>query len=113
MAIVCLDCKEAYDIVDVQKMKQYLLNIKNNMNLQFDQDPKNLWRLQKKGTQEPHVWQNTHEYVATLPGSVAIHQNGEMDMRGSYCALVVADILNLIENNEEFTSGMGDFIASC
>lgn len=34
-------------------------------------------------------------------------------MRGSYCALVTADILNLIENNEELTRGMGDFIASC
>jgi len=36
-----------------------------------------------------------------------------MDMRGSYCALVTADILNLIENNEELTRGMGDIIASC
>ena len=36
-----------------------------------------------------------------------------MDMRGLYCALVVADILDLIDGNEEFTRGMGDFIASC
>ena len=34
-------------------------------------------------------------------------------MRGVYCSLVVADILNIIEGNEEFTRGMGDFIASC
>jgi protein farnesyltransferase subunit beta len=34
-------------------------------------------------------------------------------MRGVYCSLVVADILNLIDGNEEFTRGMGDFIASC
>lgn len=34
-------------------------------------------------------------------------------MRGVYCGLVVADILNLIEGNLEFTQGMGDFIQSC
>ena len=50
---------------------------------------------------------------ATLPGSVPIQDNGEMDMRGLYCALVTADILDLIDDNEEFTRGMGDFIASC
>lgn len=36
-----------------------------------------------------------------------------MDMRGLYCGLVCADILNLIDDNEELTRGMGDFIASC
>ena len=34
-------------------------------------------------------------------------------MRGLYCALVTADLLDLIDDNEEFTRGMGDFIASC
>jgi prenyltransferase beta subunit len=42
---------------------------------------------------------------------MAIHNNGEMDMRGVYCSLVCADILNLIEGNEEYTEGMSDFIA--
>jgi hypothetical protein len=50
---------------------------------------------------------------ATLPGSIEIHHNGEMDMRGVYCSLVVADILNILEGNDEFTKGMGDFIAAC
>jgi protein farnesyltransferase subunit beta len=36
-----------------------------------------------------------------------------MDIRGCYCSLVVADILNIIEGNEEFTRGVGDFIATC
>jgi len=40
--------------------------------------------------------------LATLPGGVAIHYNGEMDMRGVYCALVVADILDILDDNEEF-----------
>jgi protein farnesyltransferase subunit beta len=35
-----------------------------------------------------------------------------MDMRGIYCALVVADILNLLPD-PEITSGMADMIASC
>jgi protein farnesyltransferase subunit beta len=34
-------------------------------------------------------------------------------MRGVYCSLVVADILNIIEGNETFTKGMGDFVSSC
>lgn len=34
-------------------------------------------------------------------------------MRGFYCALVTADICNLIEGNEELTRGMADFIANC
>ena len=36
-----------------------------------------------------------------------------MDMRGLYCGLVVADILDLIDGNTTLTRGMGDFIASC
>ena len=69
--------------------------------------------MRRKGEESDYKWEKADEYVATLPGAIAIHYNGEMDMRGSYCALVVADILNLIENNTEFTRGMGDFIASC
>lgn len=49
--------------------------------------------------------------LGTLPGSVAIHVNGEMDMRGVYCFMVVADILNIVDS--ELTRGMGDFISKC
>ena len=51
--------------------------------------------------------------LGTLPGTIPLHENGEMDMRGFYCALVTADICNLIEGNEELTRGMADFIANC
>ena len=34
-------------------------------------------------------------------------------MRGVYCALVIADILNILDDNEELTRGMADFIVSC
>lgn len=39
------------------------------------------------------------KYVGTIPGSVSIHFNGEMDIRGVYCSLVTADVLNLLKNN--------------
>lgn len=53
----------------------------------------------------------TSDVDATLPGSFAIHTNGEIDMRGVYCSLVIADILNIMD--EELTRGIGDFITSC
>lgn len=64
--------------------------------------------------------ENTSKVIASLPGSMSIHDNGEMDMRGVYCTLVIADILNLLgDKNKEgsfgyqLVSGMSDFIASC
>jgi len=114
MAIVNIGTKEAYDIVNIPKMRGYLLSIKNNLDLEFDKaHPSNQWILKRKGQDQDYIYTKAHEYVGTLPGAIAIHKNGEMDMRGSYCALVTADILNLIENNQELTRGMGDFIASC
>lgn len=115
MAIVNIGTKEAYEIVDVERMRGFLLSIKNNLDMNFDQaHPNNSWIMRPKGqTTGDFKYTNTHEVVATLPGSVAIHVNGEMDMRGSYCCLVVADICNLIEGNEELTRGMADFIVRC
>jgi prenyltransferase beta subunit len=69
--------------------------------------------MKSKETGQVKEYENSHQFVATLPGSVAIHQNGEMDMRGVYCCLCVADILNVLEDNSELTRGMGDCIASC
>jgi len=53
------------------------------------------------------------QYVGTIPGAMAIHFNGEMDIRGVYCSLVCADILGLLENNPEFTDGVGSFLLGC
>ena len=39
------------------------------------------------------------EVNASLPGSVEIHKNGEIDMRGVYCSLVIADILNILDKD--------------
>lgn len=52
-------------------------------------------------------------YIGTVPGALAIHLNGEMDIRGVYCSLVCADILCLLENNEELTGGIGEFLLKC
>jgi len=34
-------------------------------------------------------------------------------MRAVYCALVCADVCNILEDCEELTRGLGDFIAAC
>jgi protein farnesyltransferase subunit beta len=49
----------------------------------------------------------------TIKGSFDVHDNGEMDMRGVYCALIVADILGFLEEDEELKESIGDFIGSC
>ncbi|GAA5975372.1 hypothetical protein JCM5350_006456 [Sporobolomyces pararoseus] len=44
-------------------------------------------------------------------GSFVMHQGGEVDVRGCYCALTVAVLLNLL--TPELAEGTADFIASC
>ena len=44
---------------------------------------------------------------------MAIHDNGEMDIRGVYCSLVSADILGLLQDNAELTDNVGEFLLSC
>lgn len=115
MAIINIGTKEAFDIIDVLKMNDFLLSIKNNLDLKFEQaDPNNMWVFKDKQTGEQFEHNSrTSEVLGTLPGAVAIHENGEMDMRGFYCSLVIADVCNILENNEELTRNMGDFIGSC
>lgn len=49
MAIVNIGTKEAFEIVDVQKMKQFLLSIKNNKDLNHTKHPQNQWIMQQNG----------------------------------------------------------------
>ncbi|GAA5863709.1 hypothetical protein JCM3774_001221 [Rhodotorula dairenensis] len=44
-------------------------------------------------------------------GSFIMHVGGEVDVRGSYCALTVATLLNLL--TPELTESTADFVASC
>jgi prenyltransferase beta subunit len=90
-------------------MKKFLLSLKNNSDQQVA-NPNNTWiRKSKQG--EVVTYDSPHKVVATLPGAVSLTVNGEMDMRGVYCYMVVADILNLVD--QELTRGIADFIKSC
>lgn len=98
-------------MVDVEGMRRFLLSMKNNYH--YEQSNKRSgWELVDKEGKKIKP-KGCSDVNASLPGSLEIHKNGEIDMRGVYCSLVVADILNLIKGNHEFTMGMGDFIASC
>lgn len=114
LAIVNIGTEEAYSIVDPVKMRACLIRLKNNMDREYAQkDPTNHWVFENKATKETLRQKKTSEVIGTLPGSISIHKNGEMDIRGCYCSLVVADILNILDDNEDFTRGIGDFIQSC
>ncbi|CDW89353.1 caax beta [Stylonychia lemnae] len=109
LAIVNIGTQEAFNIIDVEAMRRYLKSIKNNYRYE-NQGQRSGWNLidQNGDLLKPT---KVSEVIASLPGSVEIHINGEIDMRGVYCAMVIADILNL--KDEEFTRGVGDFVASC
>ncbi|GAA5820039.1 hypothetical protein JCM10212_004985 [Sporobolomyces blumeae] len=44
-------------------------------------------------------------------GSFVMHEGGEVDVRGCYCALTVATLLNIL--TPDLAEGTADFIASC
>eukprot|EP00494_Astrolonche_serrata_P025891 UN26152 len=44
-------------------------------------------------------------------GSFSVHKGGERDVRGSYCALAVASMCNIL--TPELTKGTADFISRC
>lgn len=90
-------------------MKEYLLTIKNN----FKHTGKSKSHFSYLDDFEAVDGNDPSRYVGTIPGSMAIHLNGEMDIRGVYCSLVSADILGLLENNELLTDGIGEFLLKC
>ena len=108
LAIVNIGTQEAYEIIDIEKMKKFLISVKNNNSFEKIGD-RSGWNLVDKDGNKI-VPKKVSEVMATLPGSVEIHGNGEIDMRGVYCTIVIADILNI--KVPEITSGMGDFIQS-
>lgn len=112
LAMVNIGTEEAFKMVDVEGMRRFLLSVKNNYSFTKDQATSG-WAFTDPKTGEPVKPRGTSDVNASLPGSLTIHLNGEIDMRGVYCALVIADILNIKDDNEELTRGMGDFIASC
>lgn len=111
LAVVNIGTEEAFAMVDVEGMRRLLVSVKNN-NSYISEDTGNIW-LQKGKDGVDIATKRTSDVVATLPGSIEIHHNGEMDMRGVYCSLVCADILDLIDDTPELTSNTADFISSC
>eukprot|EP00831_Metopus_contortus_P081118 TRINITY_DN8457_c0_g1_i3.p1 TRINITY_DN8457_c0_g1~~TRINITY_DN8457_c0_g1_i3.p1 ORF type:complete len:427 (+),score=33.48 TRINITY_DN8457_c0_g1_i3:31-1281(+) len=93
-AIISLQLEEGYKLIDREKMLSYLLRLKHNFSTPLSPPSE----CSKART--------------TIPGSFQIHINGENDLRAVYCSLVVADVLNLLDN-PALREGIGDFISSC
>lgn len=109
LAIVNIGTEEAYSIVDREGMRKFLHSIKNQYKYQ-DPNQRSGWSMVDKAGEflKPT---KTSDVIASVPGSFIIHKNGEVDMRGAYCALVIADILDIMD--DQLKEGVGNFIASC
>ena len=115
MAIVNLGIPEAYDIVDINKMKNFLLKMKNN-NFEINKEPsytdKNGVYLITRDKNNEFI-----SYHTAYPGTFQNHINGESDLRSTYCAMVTASVLNLINfddlDNDPLTKGVVDNIKTC
>ena len=90
MALVNLGLEQGYNLIDRQKTKDLILRLKHGDSENQD-DPSKL-----------HTG---------IPGGIVVCENGEIDMRGVYCALVVADILNILDDS--IKESISDFIVSC
>lgn len=110
LAIVALDCEEAYDIIDRKKMKEYLVNLKNN---DFKNE-KDEAIYDKTGTyliRDSGKNGLSSNYEANHPGTFQVHKNGESDLRSTYCGIIVAYILNILD--EELIEGVAENIKKC
>jgi protein farnesyltransferase subunit beta len=126
LSIISLDCEEAYKIIDREKMKKYLMDMKNKSNnFSFDKnfiiednifivnglnENKMLYDingnfLMKKNSEKIRNFEVQHE------GSFQVHYNGESDLRAVYCVLIIAFILDIMD--EELTNGIAENIAKC
>jgi hypothetical protein len=92
-------------------MRSYLLTVKNN----FKQanDATNIFNFVSNDELNKADECDPSKYVGTIPGAISIHVNGEMDIRGVYCSLVIADVLGVLEDNSEYTDNIGSFLLGC
>lgn len=111
MAIMNLGIKDAYEIIDRDKMKAFLKRMKNN-NFQN--------KFKKQGAKVDHLGNflieidednKCSQYKASWPGAFHMHENGESDLRAIYCCLSVAFILNIVD--DELLEGVVEFIKKC
>lgn len=109
MAIVNLGIEEGYKIIDIPKMKKYLMKMKN---CQFDINTKPSY-IDKNGT---YLVTRTKEnkcsqLYSTYPGAFSNHINGESDLRSTFCCISVAKMLNILD--DDLTKGVVEHIKKC
>ena len=115
MSVVNLGIPEAYDLIDIPKMKNFLLKMKNN-NFEIEKKPsytdKNGVYLITRDIEGDFI-----SYHTAFPGTFQNHINGESDLRSTYCAMITASVLNLINwkdiSNDPLTKGVVENIKNC
>jgi len=124
MAIIALGMEEGYELIDIPKMETFLLKMKNNNFIdnqskkenegkEIKDDKKSTTNVDKKGnflidyTNKDDIT----SYQSSYPGSFQVHQCGESDLRAGYCAIIVASVLGI--ENEDIYKGVAENIASC
>jgi protein farnesyltransferase subunit beta len=107
MSILNLGIKEGYDLIDKEKMKSFFKKMKNNELI------KNTGTYDETGSFliNRNSSDKFSKFSANWPGSFQMHENGESDLRATYCCLSVAFILNLID--DELIEGVIENIKLC
>lgn len=109
LAICLLGTEEGFSMINVKKMKSYLLSMKNNnfsnkLETSY-KDLKGNFALEKGNVDK------LNSYKTCWPGAFQMHSCGESDLRASYCALIVADILNIID--DDLVEGVVENVKMC
>jgi protein farnesyltransferase subunit beta len=106
MSIINLNIPEAYDLIDREKMKRFLKKMKvNSKQSEKFKDSNGGFLIEKLENN------NCSEYRVNWPGSFLMHENGESDLRAAYCALTVAYVLNILD--EELLEYVVENIKKC
>jgi protein farnesyltransferase subunit beta len=96
-------------------MKNFLLKMKNN---NFDINKKPSF-VDKNGIYliSRDIENQFYSYHTAFPGTFQNHINGESDLRSTYCAIITASVLNLINydnlDEDDLTKGMVNNIKNC
>ena len=96
-------------------MKNFLLKMKNN---NFDINKKPSF-VDKNGIYliSRDIENQFYSYHTAFPGTFQNHINGESDLRSTYCAIITASVLNLINydnlDEDDLTKGVVNNIKNC
>lgn len=106
LAIVCLDCKEAYEMIDRDAMRRFIMSMKQNWTeTKYEKDLKGNFLIKTS------LKNQISDVEVNYPGAFQAHFNGESDLRATYCALVVAYILNILD--DDLKEGIAEHIGKC